>query len=240
MNLPVQLTNNKKLEYEHQAVAKMKAIIYCRVSTEKNTQDSSLKRQREELEDFAKKNGFEIMKTIEERHSGFDVEREGIIEALALFKDKQAEVLLVQDDTRLGRGHSKIALIHELRKMKIKVYTIQDHGEISLSEADVMLLEIVSSVEEFQRRITNYKISRGMSRAINKGFEPQKNFHDIHMGGRDKKELPVEEIINLRKKKLTFHEIAATLRGLGFEVSKATVHRRYKEYMDECEEQNEH
>jgi DNA invertase Pin-like site-specific DNA recombinase len=214
----------------------MKAIIYCRVSTEKNTQDTSLKRQKEELQEFAVVNQFDVIKTIEERHSGFDVERDGIIEALALFKEKQADVLLLQDDTRLGRGHSKIALIHELRKIDIKVFTIQDHGEIFLSDADLMVLEILSAVEEFQRRIAKYKISRGMARAIKDGFDPQKNLSNIHLGGREKKEVPIEEIINLRKKNLTFHEIAATLRGLGFDVSKATVHRRYKEYFDKVEE----
>ncbi|XJZ28598.1 recombinase family protein [Bacillota bacterium Lsc_1132] len=215
----------------------MKAIIYCRVSTEKITQDTSLKRQREELENLAKMNQFKVTKIIEERHSGFDVDREGMIEALALFKEKQADVLLIQDDTRLGRGHSKIALIHELRKMGIKVLTMQDHGEIILSDADLMVLEILSAVEEFQHRIAKFKISRGMVRAIKDGFEPHKNLSNIHLGGREKKELPVEEIINLRKKNLTFHEIAATLRGLGFDVSKATVHRRYREYMDEVEKQ---
>ncbi|MFF2449756.1 recombinase family protein [Neobacillus sp. NPDC058068] len=214
----------------------MRAIIYCRVSTEKITQDTSLKRQKEELENLAKNHKFEVIKTIEERHSGFDLEREGIIEALALFKDKKADVLLIQDDTRLGRGHSKIALIHELRKMDVKVFTIQDQGEISLSDADIMVLEILSVVEEFQRKIARYKISRGMSRAINDGFEPHKNLSNIHMGGREKKELPVEEIINLRKRNLTFHEIAATLRGFGYDVSKATVHRRYKDYCNELEE----
>jgi len=215
----------------------MRAIIYCRVSTEKETQDTSLRRQREELENVAKMNRYQVIKSIEERHSGFDIEREGILEALALFKEKQAEVLLIQDDTRLGRGHSKIALIHELRKMKIKVITIQDHGEISLSEADLLVLEILSAVEEFQRRIANFKISRGMNRAIQDGFDPHKNLSNIHMGGREKKELPVQEIINLRKKNLTFHEIAATLRGLGFEASKATVHRRYREYINELDEE---
>jgi hypothetical protein len=31
---------------------------------------------------------------------------------------------------------------------------------------------------------------------------------------------------------LTFSEIAATLRGFGYNVSKATVHRRYQEYIE--------
>ena len=71
--------------------------------------------------------------------------------------------------------------------MKIKVITIQDHGEISLSEADLLVLEILSAVEEFQRRITKYKISRGMARAIKNGFVPHKNLSNIHLGGREKR-----------------------------------------------------
>jgi hypothetical protein len=35
---------------------------------------------------------------------------------------------------------------------------------------------------------------------------------------------------------LIFSEIAAILRGFGFKISKATVHRRYLEYMDSKEE----
>jgi hypothetical protein len=36
----------------------------------------------------------------------------------------------------------------------------------------------------------------------------------------------------LRHNGLTFAEIAATLSGFGYPVSKATVHRRYREYVD--------
>ena len=48
--------------------------------------------------------------------------------------------------------------------------------------------------------------------------------------GRERIEAPIEEIVRLRQNGLTFSEIAATLRGFGYSISKATVHRRYKEY----------
>jgi DNA invertase Pin-like site-specific DNA recombinase len=211
----------------------MKAIIYCRVSTEKETQDTSIERQREELEKLACLHKIEVVKIIEERHSGFDIDREGMIEALALLKDKQANILLVQDDTRLGRGHAKIAILHEIRKLDAKVFTLTEQGEPELSESDLMVLNILATVEEFQRKLVNYKISRGMNRAIKKGYRPQDNLSNLESGGgREKIEVPIEEILKLRQKKLTFHEIAATLRGVGFDVSKATVHRRYKEYIE--------
>jgi transcriptional regulator len=43
-------------------------------------------------------------------------------------------------------------------------------------------------------------------------------------------EIPIEEIIKLRANGLTFSEIAATLRGFGYNVSKATVNRRFLEH----------
>ncbi|KKI91954.1 resolvase [Bacillus sp. SA1-12] len=211
----------------------MKAIIYCRVSTDKETQDTSIERQKEELEQLAALHKISVVKVIEERQSGYDVDRDGIIEALALIKDNQASVLLVQDDTRLGRGHAKIALLHELRKLGAKVFTLNEQGEPELSETDLMVLNILSAVEEFQRKLVNYKIKRGMNRAIENGYRPQDNLSNLDQGGgREKIDVPIEEIIKLRSKNLTFHEIAATLRGIGFHVSKATVHRRYKEYLD--------
>jgi DNA invertase Pin-like site-specific DNA recombinase len=211
----------------------MKAIIYCRVSTNKETQDTSIERQKEELVKLAEIHKIDVVKVIEERHSGYDIDRDGIIEALALIKDKQAGLLLVQDDTRLGRGHAKIAILHEIRKLNAKVFTLNEQGEPELSESDIMVLNILAAVEEFQRKLVNYKIKRGMNRAIAKGYRPQDNLSNIDKGGgREKIDVPIEEIIKLRSKKLTFHEIAATLRGVGYDVSKATVHRRYKEYID--------
>ncbi|MFP3887671.1 recombinase family protein [Priestia filamentosa] len=216
----------------------MRAIIYCRVSTEKESQTTSLIRQREELEELAKKHGFEIIKVIEERHSGYDVERDGIIEALTLFQEGKGDVLLVQDDTRLGRGNSKVALMHELKKAGAKVYTLNEQGELYLSESDTMVLNILAAVEEYQRQIVRFKIKRGMKRAVENGYKPELNLKNRTSGGRDKKEVPIEDIIRLRAKKLTFYDIALTLRGLGYDVSKATVHRRYQEYMKE-QEKNE-
>ena len=211
----------------------MKAIIYCRVSTDKISQNSSLSRQKEELVMLAKKNNFTIFKVIEEKASGYEIEREGIFDLLEDFKEKNANVLLIQDDTRLGRGNTKIALVHQLLKYNVQIQTINDHGELKLSETDTLVLDIVSIVEEYQRKLHNLKIKRGMKKAVENGYNPRENLGNTNLGGRLKKEVPIEEIIRLKGMKLTFREIAATLRGFGYDVSKATVHRRYKEYIQE-------
>lgn len=210
-----------------------KAVIYCRVSTKKDTQETSLIRQEEELLTLAGLYHFEVVKVIKEQASGYDLERDGIMELLSIAKDKSVAAVLIQDETRLGRGNAKIALLHCLLKENVTLYTIAHNGELQISESDSMVLQIVGVVEEYQRKLHNIKIKRGMNRAIQAGYQPQKNLKNISASnGREKLEVPIEEIVRLRRNELTFAEIAATLRGFGYSVSKATVHRRYKEYTD--------
>jgi len=211
----------------------VKAIIYCRVSTEKQAQETSLQRQQEELLQLATEYNFEVVKVIQEKASGYDIDREGINELIHLISEEKVEALLVQDETRMGRGHAKIALLHWLLQQNVQIYTISHQGELQLSESDSMVLEIISIVEEYQRKIHNMKIKRGMKRAVERGYRPEKNLKNLHVNsGRDKIEVPIEEIVRLRQNKLTFADIAATLRGFGYDVSKATVHRRYQDYVN--------
>lgn len=215
----------------------MKAIIYCRVSTTKDTQETSLSRQEEELVNLAKKHGFEVVKVIREQASGYDLERDGILELLDLIKEKDIKVVLIQDETRLGRGNAKIAILHCILKEEVQLYSISNNGQLELSESDSMVLNIVGMVEEYQRKLHNIKIRRGMQRAVDKGYRPEKNLSNQGAnGGRERIEVPIEEIVRLRKNELTFAEIAATLRGFGYNISRATVHRRYKEYMESLAE----
>ena len=66
----------------------MKAVIYCRVSTEKETQESSLVRQEEELTGFALSQGYEIARIFTDQHSGYDMEREGLLYLLYFIKEE--------------------------------------------------------------------------------------------------------------------------------------------------------
>ncbi|UOR12613.1 YneB family resolvase-like protein [Halobacillus amylolyticus] len=210
----------------------MKAILYCRVSTEKEAQVSSLKRQRTELMAMAEHQSIEVVDCIEEQASGYDIEREGVFRLLDHFSNGKADVLIIQDETRLGRGNTKIALFHQLQKLDVRIYSLSHEGELQFSESDSMVLQIVGVVEEYQRKIHNMKIRRGMKKAVESGYDPSKNLSNQHLApGRARVDFPVEEVVRLRNNKLTFNEIAATLRGLGYDVSKATVHRRYQEFI---------
>ncbi|MEL4024549.1 YneB family resolvase-like protein [Lysinibacillus endophyticus] len=209
------------------------AVIYTRVSTEKNTQETSLKRQQEELSRYAEQMGFRVLATYQDQQSGYDVEREGLLDMMDYIKEHNISALFIQDETRLGRGNARMAILHLLQKSGTTVYSLNNAGPLTLNEMDTMLLEILAIVEEYQRKIHNAKIKRGMKRAVENGYRPELNIKNRqNHEGRERIDVPIEEIVNLREKGLTFQEIASTLRGLGFQVSKATVHRRYTEYIE--------
>lgn len=211
----------------------MNAIIYCRVSTDKETQEVSLARQKEELIELATHYQFKIIDIIEEQASGYDIDREGIFKMLDYFSTGQADCLLIQDETRLGRGNTKIALLHQLQKTSTIIYTAIHTGQLEIAESDSMVLQIVAIVEEYQRKIHNLKIKRGMNRAVAKGYDPSKNLSNTDEApGRKRIDFPIEEVVRLKENKMTFEEITKTLNGLGYNVSKATVHRRYIEYQN--------
>lgn len=216
--------------------AGMRCVLYTRVSTEKNEQEISLVRQQEELAALAAQLGYELVHTFSDKHSGYDIDREGLLSLLEFVKREGIEAVLIQDETRLGRGNARVAILHLLAKTNTTVITNHDSGPLQLNEMDTMLLEILSIVEEYQRKIHNAKIRRGMKRAVKQGYRPEKNLKNKgNSEGRERLDVPTEEIVSLRKKGLTFEEITGILKGLGHSISKATVHRRYKEYEEQQE-----
>lgn len=213
-----------------------KSVIYCRVSTEKEAQEMSLTRQKEELESLAKDLGFQNEAVFFDQHSGFDIEREGLLDLFEFVQEEMVDAVLIQDETRLGRGNARMAVIHMLMKHEVNIFSRHDEGQIALNEMDTMLLEILAIVEEYQRKIHNAKIKRGMRRAVESGYRPEKNLRNRgNTEGRERIEVPVNEIVSLRNSGLTFEEITKVLKGLGYNISKATIHRRFQEYQSKQE-----
>lgn len=209
---------------------KKKAVIYCRVSTEKEEQETSLVRQKNELMKFCEEQHWKLEASFEDHASSYDVDREGFLSLLAYVSNHQVDYLVVQDMTRLARGNARIAILHLLQKLNIELVTVDEGTSFELNEMDALVLNILSAVEEFQRKIHNAKIKRGMQQAVEKGYDPSVNLSNRgNPHGAPKKEVPIEQIRLLREKGYTFDEIAVTLNQMGFKVSKATVHRRYRE-----------
>lgn len=68
---------------------KMNVIIYCRVSTNKQNQKTSLDRQVQELTEFCIERNYKIKKIIQEKYSGFADDRDGILTILNYLQKKK-------------------------------------------------------------------------------------------------------------------------------------------------------
>lgn len=86
----------------------MNAIIYARVSTTKRSARNIIITSKDELLHLAERYQMNVTKVIEEQASGYTIERDGILEVLDTIRDEQIDVLLIQDETRLGRGMQRL------------------------------------------------------------------------------------------------------------------------------------
>ncbi len=82
----------------------MKAIIYARVSTEKDSQSASIANQVKACRDYAKKTGLKVVAEFTDEKSGGKFNRPGFSQALAAMGMDEADILIVTDQDRLTRG----------------------------------------------------------------------------------------------------------------------------------------
>ena len=113
------------------------------------------------------------------------------IDAIETVAEKSLAVVRAMPNTSAAIGKSATAL------------AVNSH----VSEAQKLLVQelfntvgLTTIVEEYQRRIHNAKIRRGMRRAVENGYRPQDNLknHGNHEG-RERIEVPIEVIVNLRQ-----------------------------------------
>jgi DNA invertase Pin-like site-specific DNA recombinase len=212
----------------------MRLIVYARVSTDKAEQETSLDRQVAELELYARLHGHSVVDVVQEQASGYEADREGLLDIIDRLKHGKADGIVIQDGTRLGRGNGRLVALCAIQKEGGAIISAQEDGPLELNDLEKMMLEVMAAVEEYERKVQNAKISRGMRRAISeRGYRPQDNLPREGQGGRKRVELPPDEIERLRDRGLTFREIAVSLRGMGYDASTATVHRRWQETQDE-------
>jgi DNA invertase Pin-like site-specific DNA recombinase len=137
----------------------MRVVIQSRVST--SIQDN--KRQVDELLDYSRKNGFEVLQVFEEKISGAksNEERPQLMEMIDFIKKNEVDKVLCWELSRLGRNTIEVLKTIQLfNENKISLFiknhnieTLTDDKEINpLSQFMVQILSSVSQMERTQIR----------------------------------------------------------------------------------------
>lgn len=129
---------------------KTRVIIFTRVS--KVIQD--YQRQINELLDYSNKQGYEVVRVINEKVSGAkkNEERKGIQELYDLIRSENVNKVLVWELSRLGRSPYQVAtVINELNERKISLFIYNYNLETLDNKGDVnpMARFLVAVISEF-------------------------------------------------------------------------------------------
>ncbi len=140
----------------------MKAIIYARVSTDK--QDTEM--QKKELIEYAKLKSFEIVSVIEDLgYTGKNTQRPGLTELRSRVKDGGIDIVLVWKIDRLARSLKELLeLISEFSLNKTSFVSLKDSFDLSTPQGK-LTMQILGAVAEFELSLRKARCDAGIKRA---------------------------------------------------------------------------
>jgi DNA invertase Pin-like site-specific DNA recombinase len=189
-----------------------KAVIYSRVSSEGNRQDTE--RQTNELKEYANKMGYELVGVYEEKVSGFkkNEDRPIFSKMLEEIEKGNIEKLLTWELSRIGRGViQSLQNIQLLTDKKVSIYiknfnleTLND--DKSPNSLSMFMVQILFSVANMEAQLTKSRMVSGYRNHIKNGGKVGRKSGSI-----ETEEETIQkhtDIVKLLKKKLTIRQIS--------------------------------
>ena len=142
-----------------------KVVLLLRVST--NSQDYEY--QRSTLTDLCNRNGWEIVRTFENKVSGAkkNEEREEIVELLGYIKNNEVDMVMATEVSRVGRNTLEaLKTIEILNENKVNLYFANYNIETLLPDKSVnpiarLILTICLEISAYERNLIRYRMKAG-------------------------------------------------------------------------------
>lgn len=187
----------------------MKAIIYTRVSTNKQSEKGySLESQEARLTLEAERLGYSIEVFAETKSGTATTNRKKLKEALEQLKQGEAQALFVLDMDRLGRSAIDIMRIGELAiKQKWVLWIDNLGGDITASSSSKLTFGILAQVAEMESRLISERVKRQHEARRERGI-----IWGVDQGYKGNLEQDIRKLIlKYRKKGLSLRAIAEKL-----------------------------
>lgn len=142
-----------------------KVVLLLRVST--NSQDYEY--QRNTLTDICKRNGWEVVHTVENKVSGAkkSEEREEIVELLDYVKNNDVDIVVATEVSRLGRNTLEaLKIIEILNENKVNLYFANYGIETLMPDGTVnpiarLILTICLEISAYERNLIKFRMKAG-------------------------------------------------------------------------------
>lgn len=143
-----------------------RVALYARVSTS----DQSCERQLAELTDYAGRNDFEIVDVFKEVGSGAKNDRIERKKILELARQRKLDLVIVSELSRWGRSTPDLrSSVERLAECGVALRALNGPDmDISTAQGKLML-NLLSSISEFERDLLRERIKSGIAHARSKG-----------------------------------------------------------------------
>ena len=150
----------------------MKAVLYARVSSEKQDVDLSISAQLRAPREYAARNGYEVVKEyVDEAESGKTTARPAFREMISASRRSQKpfDFILVWKYSRFARSREdSIVFKTMLRKNGVRVVSISEPFEDN--PTGKLLEAMIESLDEFYSANLGEEVTRGMRESASRGF----------------------------------------------------------------------
>lgn len=203
----------------------MKAIGYVRVSSDGQEDNNSFLHQRQEIENYCRKNNIEMAGIIEEVGSGtggYEKKRPEFAKLLTKVIEKgEADMLITLNMTRFARSTKDALVVHDRLVAAGKhLILLEQKGDTSTPEGR-LFFTMLAGFAEYERALIRERMSSGknIKRATGGyihgrpgyGFRSQKGM----LVSQPTEGLVISEIVELRKQGNGYLKIANTLNKWG-------------------------
>ena len=181
-----------------------RAVIYARVSSENDRQDTS--RQITDLQKFSEANDMEIVKIYKEHISGAkkNEERQVLSACLDFCTENDVDFLLLSELSRLGRSTLQVLKsLERLHDAKISVYiqnlglySLQLNGEVNPIAS--ILITVLAEMGNIERANIQYRLNSGRAQYVRNGGKLGRRTGTTK--SEDKKREEYREVITLLKR----------------------------------------
>jgi site-specific DNA recombinase len=151
--------------------SQMRISIYIRVSTEDQAKEGySLEVQREYLESFAKREGYEVIKVYcDDGISAYSTRREALQQLLKDAKQKNFDLVLVYKIDRFSRNLKDLLnLVDELLSFGVGFKSATEPFD-STTSAGKLMFQQLGSFAEFERNRISERVFPGMIKGVQQG-----------------------------------------------------------------------
>jgi len=157
--------------------------------------------QTADLREYASRRGFEIIGELTDVATGSRDDRPELAKALALCKQRRADVLLVWKLDRLGRSlRHLVNLVAELEAVGVAFISLRDNLDFG-TPAGRLMFAVIGAMAQFERDLIRERTRAGLANARRKG---------VRLGARPVN-VDIAQITRLRENGLSLPAISKAL-----------------------------